>query len=106
MIISFFVKAGVLAMLFTCEGMFPLLAGRQNRIRHTANNLSVGAINAVAVAIFHAMISVAVAAWSTAQGFGFLNESGMPIWLAFATAILILDFWSFLRPKPLLITGI
>ena len=60
----------VLAVLWTWETLFPLVAGRRGRVRHAARNVAVAVLNTVVLALIFGAATVGVASWAAEARFG------------------------------------
>ena len=85
-----------LIMTLTIESWLPAASGRRYRLRHAARNLTLGAINAFAVAALAAPLIANVAGWAEWSRFGLLNLLSLPPAFATVTAILLFDGWLYL----------
>ncbi|HKQ75732.1 MAG TPA: sterol desaturase family protein, partial [Blastocatellia bacterium] len=86
-----FLTACGLILLLALESWIPAAGNRRRRLRHTARNLSLWLLNALAVALLAAPIIANVAGWTKASRFGLLNLLSLPPAIATVTAILIFD---------------
>src|SRR5215470_10179769 len=90
------VTAGSLMLLLTLETWLPAARNRHHRLRHTARNLTLGLLNAVAVASLAAPLIASVVRWADESRFGLLNLLGLPPAIATVTAFLLFDGWLYL----------
>jgi sterol desaturase/sphingolipid hydroxylase (fatty acid hydroxylase superfamily) len=90
------VAACILILLFAMESWLPAAAGRHRRLRHAARNLTLGLLNAAALAVLAAPFIAQVAAWVEESRFGLLNLLNLPPVIAIATAMLLFDVWMYL----------
>lgn len=82
-------------LLFWCwESAAPFFPARR-RLRHAARNLTVAAINAVAIAVLFSAATVAVSEWSSADSLGLLHLFALPQPLPLILAFLLLDAWTY-----------
>src|SRR5262252_9454209 len=94
--LSTLVTACGLILLLTLETWLPAAGNRHHRLRHTARNLTLGGINAVAVALLAAPLIARVAGWADESRFGLLNLLSLPPAIATVTAFLLFDGWLYL----------
>jgi sterol desaturase/sphingolipid hydroxylase (fatty acid hydroxylase superfamily) len=83
-------------LLLTLESWLPAAGNRQRRLHHTARNLTLGFLNALAVALLAAPFIANVAGWAEESRFGLLNLLSLPPAVATVTAILLFDGWLYL----------
>ncbi len=74
--------------------LFFLKKGKE-RVRHGGRNVFLGLFNGLVVAAVFVGLWAKMTDWTTAHGYGLLNLAGLPLWLHFAGAILLLDFWTY-----------
>src|SRR5215510_14490546 len=94
--LSTLVTACGLILLLKLETWLPAAGNRHHRLRHTARNLTLGALNAVAVALLAAPLIARVAGWADGSRFGLLNLLSLPPAIATVTAFLLFDGWLYL----------
>jgi sterol desaturase/sphingolipid hydroxylase (fatty acid hydroxylase superfamily) len=85
-----------LILLFALESWLPAAVDRHRRLRHAARNLTLGLLNAVAIAVLASPFIAQVAGWVEGSRFGLLNLLNLPPVIATATAILLFDAWMYL----------
>ena len=85
-----------LILLLTLESWLPAAGGRNYRLRHTARNLTLGLLNALALALLAAPLIANVAGWAEGSRFGLLNMLSLPPAISTVTAILLFDGWLYL----------
>ncbi len=90
------VNLGVLATLWTLEGVLPQFTGRSRRVGHDVRNVALGLINAGVMALALAGLIVAAATWASREGFGLLRLLEMPAWASWPAAIILFDLWMYL----------
>ena len=90
------VTACGLILLVTIESWLPAAGNRPRRLRHAARNLTLGLLNALAVALLAAPLIANVAGWTEGSRFGLLNLLSLPPAMATVTAILLFDGWLYL----------
>jgi sterol desaturase/sphingolipid hydroxylase (fatty acid hydroxylase superfamily) len=83
-------------LTLTIESWLPAAGGRPYRMRHAARNLTLGALNAFAVAMLAAPLIANVAGWAEWSRFGLLNLLSLPPVIATVTAVLLFDGWLYL----------
>lgn len=88
--LGFFLAA--FALIALAERLRPRRAAAVPRRRRWIDNLGVFAISSAAVRLLLPIGEVAFAAWAAQQGWGLFNQTGWPLWLEFALAVLALDF--------------
>jgi sterol desaturase/sphingolipid hydroxylase (fatty acid hydroxylase superfamily) len=85
-----------LILLLALGSWLPAVFDRRRRLRHAARNLTLGLLNAVALATLAAPFIARVAAWAEESRFGLLRLLNMPAVIAAAAAILLFDAWMYL----------
>jgi len=90
------VAAAGLAVLMTLESWLSEAGHRHYRLRHAARNLTLGLLNALALALIVAPFIAYVAVWAEESRFGLLNLLSLPSPMATVTAILLFDGWMYL----------
>lgn len=93
--IRFGVFLGLFALLATIEALAPRRARSQTRARRWTTNWAIIVIDTLtlrAMAVFVPLLAVGAAYDAAANGWGFFNAVGWPVWLEVVLAILILDF--------------
>ncbi len=88
--------ACVLILLFALEGWLPAAADRHRRLRHAARNLTLGLLNAAALALLASPFIAQVAGWVEESSFGLLNLLNLPPVIGAFAAILLFDAWMYL----------
>jgi sterol desaturase/sphingolipid hydroxylase (fatty acid hydroxylase superfamily) len=86
-----FVTACSLILLLALESWIPAAGNRRHRACHTARNLTLWLINAVAVALLVAPLVAKIAGWTEESRFGLLNLLSPPPAIATVTTILLFD---------------
>jgi sterol desaturase/sphingolipid hydroxylase (fatty acid hydroxylase superfamily) len=90
------VTACGLILLLTLETWLPAAGNRHHSLRHTARNLTLGLLNAVAVALLAAPLIAGIAGRAEEGRFGLLNLLSLPPAIATVTAFLLFDGWLYL----------
>jgi len=90
------VAACGLILLFALESWLPAAVDRHRRLRHAARNLTLGLLNAVALALLAAPFIAQVALWAEESRFGLLRLPNVPPMIGAAAAILLFDAWMYL----------
>jgi sterol desaturase/sphingolipid hydroxylase (fatty acid hydroxylase superfamily) len=90
------VTACGLILLLTLENWLPAAGNRHHRLRHTARNLTLGLLNALAVALLAAPLVASVVGWAEERRFGLLKLLSLPPTIATAVAFLLFDGWLYL----------
>jgi sterol desaturase/sphingolipid hydroxylase (fatty acid hydroxylase superfamily) len=85
-----------LIFLLTLETWLPAAGDRHYRLRHASRNLSLGLLNALALAMLAAPLITNVAGWTVVSRFGLLNQLSLPPAISTVTAILLFDGWLYL----------
>src|SRR6266542_2757758 len=85
-----------LILLLALESWLPAVFDRRRRLRHAARNLTLGLLNAVALAALAAPFIARVDVWAEESRFGLLRLLNMPAVIAAAAAILLFDAWMYL----------
>jgi sterol desaturase/sphingolipid hydroxylase (fatty acid hydroxylase superfamily) len=83
-------------LLLTLESWLPAAGNRHRRMRHTARNLTLGLLNALAVALLAAPLVASVVGWAEERRFGLLNLLSLPPTIGAAVAFLLFDGWLYL----------
>jgi sterol desaturase/sphingolipid hydroxylase (fatty acid hydroxylase superfamily) len=78
------------------ENWLPAAIDRRRRLRHAARNLTLGLLNAMALAILASPFIAKVAGWVEESRFGLLNLLNLPPVIGAAAAILLFDAWMYL----------
>jgi sterol desaturase/sphingolipid hydroxylase (fatty acid hydroxylase superfamily) len=87
------VTVAILAVLWTWETLFPLVAGRKKRLRHAGRNVTIAVMNTVMLALLFGAATVGVASWGMTHNFGLLNWLDVSSPWRLPGAILLLDGW-------------
>jgi sterol desaturase/sphingolipid hydroxylase (fatty acid hydroxylase superfamily) len=90
------VTACGLILLLTLESWLPAAGNRRRRTRHTARNLTLGLLNALAIAVLATPLISNVAGWAEWSRFGLVNLLNLPPVMTTVTAILLFDGWLYL----------
>jgi sterol desaturase/sphingolipid hydroxylase (fatty acid hydroxylase superfamily) len=90
------VMACGLILLLTLESWLPAAGNRHYRLRHAARNLTLGLLNAAALALLAAPLIANVAGWAEGGRFGLLNLLSLPPAISIVIAILLFDGWLYL----------
>src|SRR5215467_5620740 len=85
-----------LILLLTLESWLPAAGNRRRRLRHTARNLTLWFLNALALGLLAAPSIANVAEWAEERRFGLLNLLSLPPAVATFMAILLFDGWLYL----------
>ncbi|HEX5081082.1 MAG TPA: sterol desaturase family protein [Blastocatellia bacterium] len=91
-----FVTLCGLILALTIESWLPAAGGRDDRMRHAARNLTLGLLNAFAIAIIAAPLIANVAGWAEWSRFGLLNMLNLPPAITIFMAVLLFDGWLYL----------
>jgi sterol desaturase/sphingolipid hydroxylase (fatty acid hydroxylase superfamily) len=83
-------------LLLTLESWLPAAGNRRRRMTHALRNITLGTLNASAVALLAAPLIANVAGWVDESRFGLLNLLSLPPAIATATAFLLFDGWLYL----------
>lgn len=86
-----FIAAFGLVSLWALESWLPFMKGRQHRLRHAARNLTLGVLNAAAIALLTGPLMASLAAWSAQMGVGFLHWLSLPPGVSTLLALVFLD---------------
>ena len=89
------VAAIVLALLWMLEAVIPFLPNRQRKAKHSARNITIGAFNAVILAILFAPVLFRLTTWTESNNFGLLHLIDLPIWALAIVAVLLQDAWMY-----------
>src|SRR5262245_57067823 len=90
------VTACGIVLLLTIESWLPSAGNRRRRMRHATRNMTLGALNVLAMALLAAPFIASVAGWAEESRFGLLNLLNLPPAIATITAILLFDGWLYL----------
>jgi sterol desaturase/sphingolipid hydroxylase (fatty acid hydroxylase superfamily) len=85
----------ILAILWTLEAVIPFLPNRRERVKHSARNITIGAFNAVILAVLYAPILFRLTAWTETNDFGLLRLFDLPLWASVISAVLLQDAWMY-----------
>ncbi|MCP5201658.1 MAG: sterol desaturase family protein [Gammaproteobacteria bacterium] len=88
---------GVFALMAIWEVRTPARALRLSRRLRWANNLGLVALNTVLLRLLFPAAAVGMAAFAAEQGWGLLNYSALPLWLAIVISVIALDFMIWLQ---------
>jgi sterol desaturase/sphingolipid hydroxylase (fatty acid hydroxylase superfamily) len=88
--------AVILAVLWTLEGLWPLVADRHGRTIHYAGNIALGLLNAAVTSALFATLLHNATATAAAADFGLLRWTGLNGWMGWAAALLLFDGWQYL----------
>ena len=83
-------------MLLALESWLPAAGDRRSRMTHAARNMTLGALNVLAVGLLAAPLIAYVARWAEESRIGLLNLLGLPPAIAAVTAFLLFDGWLYL----------
>jgi sterol desaturase/sphingolipid hydroxylase (fatty acid hydroxylase superfamily) len=83
-------------MLLALESWLPAAGDRRSRMTHAARNVTLGALNVLAVGLLAAPLIAYVARWAEESRFGLLNLLSLPPAIATVTAFLLFDGWLYL----------
>jgi sterol desaturase/sphingolipid hydroxylase (fatty acid hydroxylase superfamily) len=90
------VTACGIIMLLALESWLPAAGDRRSRMTHAARNMTLGALNVLAVGLLAAPLIAYVAMWAEESRFGLLNLLSLPPAIATVTAFLLFDGWLYL----------
>jgi sterol desaturase/sphingolipid hydroxylase (fatty acid hydroxylase superfamily) len=90
------VTACGIIMLLALESWLPAAGDRRSRMTHAARNMTLGAVNVLAVGLLAAPLIAYVARWAEESRFGLLNLLSLPPAIAAVTAFLLFDGWLYL----------
>jgi len=89
------IRLGVFLCVFTLMAIWELLAPRrpltQSKPLRWLNNITLVALNTIVVRIVFPTAAVGVAAYTTGQQWGLLNQVDILIWLAILVSVVLLD---------------
>jgi sterol desaturase/sphingolipid hydroxylase (fatty acid hydroxylase superfamily) len=85
----------VLTILWLLEAWLPFLGGRPSRLRHDLQNLAIGGLNLIVLALGFSWVTAAVAGWALEARFGLLHVVTAPSWAEAMAAVLLLDAWMY-----------
>ena len=95
------VRLAVFGAVFACMALWEVLAPRRRqdlgRSQRWPANIAVAALDAVLVRVLFPTGAVALALLCETRGWGLLNVSGAPAWLATPVAVIFLDFVIYLQ---------
>ena len=96
-----FLRLGFFLAIFIAmaglEAMFPRRQRLYSRLLRWSGNLGISVINQVFVRLLIPATAVALAAHASGQGWGLLNQVGLPLWVAIPVAVLVLDLAIYLQ---------
>jgi sterol desaturase/sphingolipid hydroxylase (fatty acid hydroxylase superfamily) len=90
------VTAFGIIMLLALENWLPAAGNRRSRMTHASRNMTLGALNVLAVGLLAAPLIAYVARWAEESRFGLLNLLSLPPAIATITAFLLFDGWLYL----------
>lgn len=94
-----YIIAGVLALLWFLESMFPhfehLVRHRRRRVVHDLRNISMGLINGAAMALLIAGVTKVTTDWTSGNRFGLLHWFDLPAPAAILIAVVAFDLWMY-----------
>ena len=90
------VTACGLILLLALESWLPAAGNRPHRLRHAARNLTLGGLNALALALLAGPSIAMATGWTEESRFGLLNLLSLPPAIANVTAFLLFDGWMYL----------
>jgi sterol desaturase/sphingolipid hydroxylase (fatty acid hydroxylase superfamily) len=85
-----------LVSLLTLESWLPFRKGRRKRFRHGLRNISLGAMNAVVMALVAPPLFVHLTTWAERSDVGLLRLIDLPVVVSMLLAVLLLDGWMYL----------
>ncbi len=83
---------GVLIMVAVAEVMFPRRRLTASKLRRWTSNLGVVFLNNALMRLLLPATAAGFAVFATSRGWGVFNYFDVPVWVAFAASIVILDF--------------
>jgi len=93
--LSFF--AGIFLVFALLEVFAPRRARSHTRLLRWPNNIAISVLNTAVLRLITPTAAVGLALLGQENGWGLLNQVGMPVWLSFLIAVLILDFVIYLQ---------
>ena len=84
-----------LIVIWTLETWWPFVAGRRGRLRHARRNLTLGALNVLAIGLLIGPFLYVVTRWVEETNFGLLRLVSLPPVVSTALAFLLLDGWMY-----------
>ncbi|NJM53238.1 MAG: sterol desaturase family protein [Blastocatellia bacterium] len=85
----------VLIILWLLETVIPFLPNRRERIKHSARNITIGAFNAIILAVLFAPLIFYLTTSTQNNKFGLLHLVNLPIWISVVLATLFQDAWMY-----------
>lgn len=96
-----FLRLGFFLAIFVAmaglEAMFPRRQRLYSRLLRWSGNLGISVVNQILVRLLIPATAVALAAYSSEQGWGLLNQMALPLWVAIPVAVLVLDLAIYLQ---------
>jgi sterol desaturase/sphingolipid hydroxylase (fatty acid hydroxylase superfamily) len=79
------------------EALYPRRQRLYSRVLRWSANLGISVINQVFVRLLIPATAVALAAYSSEQGLGLMNQVVLPVWVAIPVAVMVLDLAIYLQ---------
>ncbi|MGJ8563882.1 MAG: sterol desaturase family protein [Alphaproteobacteria bacterium] len=83
---------GLLFLFAVLEALQPRKIRTQPRHKRWVTNIGMVVVDSLAVRLLGPLIAMAAAGYVTANGWGLLNMTGLPVWADMIIALLMLDF--------------
>lgn len=88
-----------LALFWSWETWWPLIAGHPRRWRHARRNLTIAILNTMVLGVLFGAATVGVALWAAKRQFGLLHWLTLASPYRLISAILLLDGWLYTWPR-------
>jgi sterol desaturase/sphingolipid hydroxylase (fatty acid hydroxylase superfamily)/rhodanese-related sulfurtransferase len=74
---------------------FRWFGNRRERLLHGWRNYLLGLLNVILAGLLFVQLWLFISSWAETHRFGLLNQLPLPDWLRIATAIMLLDLWTY-----------
>lgn len=91
-----FTAAFGLVSLWVLESWLPYMKDHRQRVRHALRNLTLGLLNAAALALLAAPLMVRIASWAEHSEIGLLRLVSLPVAVSTLLGLVLLDGWMYL----------
>ena len=95
------IRLGFFLGVFALVGLWEVLAPRRVRLVSRwirwPNNLGIVAVDTLLLRVLFPLVAIELAAVAAERGWGLLNNVDLPMWLAIAVSVIVLDFVIYLQ---------
>ncbi len=85
----------VFILIFSLEGVFPFIGGRQHRMRHALPHMATAILNGLMTRFLLFGMTVQVLAWVEHQGLGIMSMAALPGPVRTAAVFMLFDAWMY-----------